>query len=198
MVALRIIPNMPGVLIREDAAKHLLRLLARYNWCLEDVSTFEVRWKRFWPTLRWCERATVRLFLCAHGGVRVGQRVSLEGSSESLHEGAHRPMTIPPEVESAFMNVLGQHYQRLTSPAEILSLWRARWPAATASIGVAAAKEAWFEQPEGFVPWSVFERARRHLMLQGWSAETAQHASAALAVALHKHLQMKEDEVCEA
>lgn len=193
---MNVIPDMQSVLVGEDAAEHLLRLLARYDWCLADVRMYESRWRHFWPTLRWCERAMVRLFLFAQGA-RVGQRIRLEVDvARPQQSEAHRPVRISTGVEAEFVSVLGQHYRRLTSPAEIYAMWAARWPTATAAVALEATSATWFQSPEEYVPWRLFDRARFELMRQGWSAETAQHASATLAVALHEHLQTMEESIC--
>ncbi len=120
MVTVNAIPDVPNVLMCRAAAQHLYRLLARYNWCLRDPRQFEERWRLFWPTLRWCERAIVRLCLAAQGGLRVGQRLRPDRLDMDVDEGtAHQPVRMSSDVEAEFVRVLGLYYQRLTTRAEM-------------------------------------------------------------------------------
>lgn len=197
MISVNTIPDVPNVLMCRAAAQHLYRLLARYNWCLRDARQFEERWRLFWPTLRWCERAMVRLCLAAQGGLRVGQRLRLDRLGMDVEEGtAHQPVRMSPDVEAEFVNVLGLYYQRLTTRAEIVAMWLEQWPQTMSALHAAGAGSGWFSEPEDFVPWRLFHRARQELSSKGWSAMEAQHAAADLASALHAHLHAKEQSLC--
>lgn len=193
----RALPLVDSVWMSAGAAAHLYRLLARYNWCLIDPERYRARWQLFWPTLRWCERAMLRLCLAAHGGKRVGQRLttaSPQGYRDVLL--AHRPVRIEANVEDEFWTVLASFYAALTTAEEVAQMWAKHCEASFDLLASDRPYTQWFADGHGFVPWAVFENARRYFGGMGWSAPCAQHAAADLSAALHKHLYLKEQELC--
>ncbi|NMV39932.1 hypothetical protein [Ralstonia insidiosa] len=194
-VTVNALPDTEGVTMCLDAATHLYRLLARYNWCLACPDEFRQRWGMFWPKLRWCERALVRLCLAAQGHRRVGHKLRTNSPIEGMDVSEfHRPQRIPAHVEEEFNRVLGTFYASLMTVVEIEDLWASEFPRVVAEVGVDL--RTWFLNPEDFVPWAVFGHVRRSLRARAWSATDAQHAAATLAGALHGRLYEKERERC--
>lgn len=53
-----------------DAARHLVRLLKRYNWTMSEPKRHRDRWRRFWRGIRPVERVIVSMYLqCNNGGL---------------------------------------------------------------------------------------------------------------------------------
>lgn len=194
-ITVHALPNTDGVAMCLDAAVHLYRLLARYNWCLASPDEFRQRWSMFWPKLRWCERAMVRLCLVAQGDKRVGHKLRTNCPIEGMDASKdHRPQQIAAHVEAEFNRVLGTFYAGLMTIGEIEDLWVRRFPHVLAVVRREIS--TWFCNPADYVPWAVFGNVRQALKGHAWSAAEAQHAAANLAGALHTCLYEKERELC--
>ncbi len=72
--------------IAQDAARHLARLLERYNWTKSDPRLYDDRWRRFWRGIKPVERAIVSMYVQSNnGGQFRGTTVKLDNLPQALH-----------------------------------------------------------------------------------------------------------------
>lgn len=61
-----------------DAARHLYRLLQRYNWCVSEPDRYPTRWGTFWPSISAVERKVISLFVLANYAGQFGMELELK------------------------------------------------------------------------------------------------------------------------
>ncbi len=71
--------------IAQDAARHLVRLLERYNWTKSDHKLYDDRWRHFWRGIKPVERAIVSMYVHSNNGGEFRGTVKLDNLPPALH-----------------------------------------------------------------------------------------------------------------
>lgn len=148
-VCMRIFPGSNiEVEVQHDAALHLARLLARYNWALSDPAKYSSRWRGFWPKITQIERTlTVMAVRSANRG-KFGSPFEMRDLPLALQSVAssNRAPKIDAAVASEFARLRHTFECALITPDDVAFTW---WEKRSALMQVhearaRAALKAWW------------------------------------------------------
>lgn len=91
------------VQLAPDTARHLVRLLERFNWTKSDPQLFDSRWRRFWRGIHPIERRIVSLYVQSSNGEHFRTTtVWLGNLPQALHSSETRRR--PPRATDGVLN----------------------------------------------------------------------------------------------
>ena len=126
-VLVRLFPRTVGpVVMRPEAARHLVRLLERYNWAISEPTKQADRWRSFWPEITTIERSMVVMFVSSarDDGLFRGA-VELGGLPDEVADAAGERKLVPldPAVAREFTTARQLFECSLVTQEELLHGW---------------------------------------------------------------------------
>jgi hypothetical protein len=97
-----------------DAARHLYRLLQRYNWCVSEPDKYPARWGTFWPSISAVERKVISLFVMANYAGQFGMILELRDLQDDFER-----VVLTSHVEKEFHNVLCGFYKLFIAEKDV-------------------------------------------------------------------------------
>lgn len=197
-VLVTVLPSMERITVARPAALHLYRLLQRYNWCLDDVAQYRVRWSDFWPAISGIERKIFSLFIKANCEGAFGGRLQVQAAPVDFEvfEGDARPVLLVPSVATEFRRIIGLHHARLAAPTEVREWLVKRRPNEYAVVVAEGLESDLLEEEHGRHPDLVGERFKEAFLAAGWSWRAATEAAAALTGEIEWFFNSKERALC--
>lgn len=119
-VRMKLYPSTAYEEVDQDTAKHLYRLLQRYNWSLQDPARFQSRWKAFWPSISYIERKALTLLVMSNGA-KLGTQLDIKNLPVELEllKGHFERVVLRPKIKKALEELVGRFLGKLTTPEEL-------------------------------------------------------------------------------
>ncbi len=123
-VRMKVFPHTTYEKIDRSAARHLYRLLQRYNWSLEDPTHYQERWAAFWPHITLIERKAFALFVMANSAGNFGIKLHVSNLPVDLEafEGHPEPVVLTDRVRTELERVVGMYYTTLAKYEDVVAL----------------------------------------------------------------------------
>lgn len=176
-----------------DAARHLYRLLQRYNWCVSEPDRYPARWGTFWPSISAVERKVISLFVMANYAGQFGMQLEIKNMPvefAGLQDDFER-VVLTSHVKKEFDKVLCGFYARFITQKDV-DAWlidhAARETQRLTLFG--AAKLAFVNGC--FEPEKFRERCRDALLSIGAGAQAAEETANKLNMCLQDFVMVKE------
>lgn len=197
-VLVKVLPGLERITMVRPAALHLFRLLQRYNWCLDDVARYRVRWSNFWPAISGIERKIFSLFIKANCEGVFGGRLQVQAAPVDfeVYEGDVRPALLVPSVAAEFRRLIGLHHARLAAPAEVREWLVKQRPNEYAVVVAEGLESDLLDEAHGRHPDLMSERFKEAFLSAGWSWRAATEAAEVVAVELEWFFNSKESALC--
>lgn len=111
--------------IDRSAARHLYRLLQRYNWSLEDPNRYLERWACFWPSISVLERKALAMLVMANCQGGFGMRLEIADTPVELEpfEGHAEPVAMSTRVKAELERLVAMYYASLASVDEVTAMF---------------------------------------------------------------------------